>query len=221
LHVNLSNFELDLDSQSSRLGFKLFILLALRLLFLFRFARVLSLKLIGSPEGNVLGLVIPEAPLETLFDEPAGAKVEDHRSSDHPLEVAGERNELEFGVEFGNELGCTGECDTRNEDEAPVHALIFADGLTEGTALVVDGKGRNLLDELQEVDSRVEEGWLKLLLEIGVGVLRLDTLNVLRDVDQSCNMDSKLSEDGANDVGVEDVVLWSLFRESLNSLKYC
>jgi hypothetical protein len=87
--------------------------------------------------------------------------------------------------------------------------------------LVVDGKGRNLLDELQEVDSRVEEGWLKLLLEIGVGVLRLDALNVLRDVDQSCNMDSKLSEDGANDVGVEDVVLWSLFRESLNSLKYC
>jgi hypothetical protein len=87
--------------------------------------------------------------------------------------------------------------------------------------LVVDGKGRNLLDELQEVDSRVEEGWLKLLLEIGVGVFRLDALNVLRDVDQSCNMDGKLSEDGANDVGVEDVVLWSLFRESLNSLKYC
>jgi hypothetical protein len=68
------------------------------------------------------------------------------------------------------------------------------------------------LDELEKVDSRVEEGRFELFLEIRVGVLGLDALDVLGDVDEGGNVHGKLSEDRANDVGVEDVVLWALFR---------
>jgi hypothetical protein len=45
--------------------------------------------------------------------------------------------------------------------------------------LVVDGEGGDLLDKLEEVNCRVEERRLKILLEIRVGILWFDALNVL------------------------------------------
>jgi hypothetical protein len=40
----------------------------------------------------------------------------------------------------------------------------------------------------------------------------------LADVDEGGNVDGELAEDGADDVGVEDVVLWSLFGEGFDGL---
>jgi hypothetical protein len=65
---------------------------------------------------------------------------------------------------------------------------------------------------LQEVDGAVEEGGLELAFEVDVLFAGLDLLDVIREVDEGDDMDGELAEDGANDVGIEDVGLWSLFR---------
>jgi hypothetical protein len=94
--------------------------------------------------------------------------------------------------------------------------------------LVVDGESGDLLDELQEVDCRVEERGLEISLEIDaillsvdivsirrlgrrVADLRFNTLYPLGDIDQRYNMDGELSQNGSDDVEVEDVVLRPLF----------
>ena len=41
---------------------------------------------------------------------------------------------------------------------------------------------------------------------------------VVGDVDQRCNVNRKLAEDGGDDVPVPDVVLWSLLGELLDRL---
>lgn len=71
---------------------------------------------------------------------------------------------------------------------------------------------------MEEVDGGVEEGGLEFLLEVRVRVFGLDALDVLRDVDQGDDVDRELAEDGADDVDVEDVVLWALFGEGFDSL---
>ena len=84
--------------------------------------------------------------------------------------------------------------------------------------MVVDGEGGDLLDELEKVNGGVEEGGLEFFLEVRVGVLGLDALDVLRDVDEGGDVDCELAEDGADDVDVEDVVLGTFFGQSLNGL---
>ncbi len=78
--------------------------------------------------------------------------------------------------------------------------------------MVVDCEGGDLLDELQEVDGAVEERRLELAFEVDVLFAGLDLLDVIREIDEGDDVDGELAEDGANDVGVEDVGLWSLFR---------
>lgn len=124
----------------------------LRLLLLLRFALCLPVELILPPQRDILRLVIAEAPFQAFLDDPAGAKVEHHDARDHDLEVCGEGHEFKLVVEFGDEFGSAGEGDGGDGHEAPVHALVFADGFAEGTALVVDCEGGDLLDELEEVD---------------------------------------------------------------------
>lgn len=87
--------------------------------------------------------------------------------------------------------------------------------------MVVDSEGGNLLDELQEVDGRVEKRRLKLFLEVRVGVLGLDTLNVLRDIYEGGNVDGELAEDGSDNVRIENVVLGALFGQSFDGLTCC
>lgn len=209
---------LHLEPQSPCLLLELLVLLLLRDPLFFGFARILLLVLFWSSKRDILGLVVPEQFLKPLLDDPASAEVEKHDRRDHPLEVAGEWNKLELSVELGNELSRAGEGDTGDGDESPVHALVLANRLAERSTLVVDGKSRDLLNELQEVDGRVEQRGLKIFLKIRVGVLWLDALDVLRDVDQGSDMNSKLSEDRANNVGVEDVVLRSLLGQRLDGL---
>lgn len=194
------------------------VLLPLRLTLLLHLALLLALELIRPPNGNVLWLVVRERPFEAVLDEPAASIVDDHDRSDHDFEFAGEGNELELLVDLGDELGGAGEGDTRDEDETPVHAAVLADGLAERTALVVDGKGGNLLDELKEVDGRVKEGWLKFLLQIDVLFFGISALHVLRYVDQSNDVDSELAKNGADDVEVEDVVLRAFLGKRFNGL---
>ena len=67
-----------------------------------------------------------------------------------------------------------------------------------------------MLDELQEIDGAVEERRFKLAFKIDVAT-GLDTLDVIRDVDESADVDGKLAKDGANDVWVENIWLWALF----------
>jgi hypothetical protein len=86
--------------------------------------------------------------------------------------------------------------------------------------LVVDGEGRDLLDELQEVDGAVEERGLEFALEVdGAAVFHgLELLHVLRDVDEGGDVDGELAEDGGNDVPVPDVVLRAFFGELFDRL---
>ena len=76
-----------------------------------------------------------------------------------------------------------------------------------------------MLDQLKEIDGRVEKRGLKFTLEINVGLLGLGTLNVSGDVDQSDNMNGELSENGADDVRVEDVGLRSFLGKCFNGLR--
>lgn len=65
---------------------------------------------------------------------------------------------------------------------------------------------------MQEVDGAVEEGGLELAFEVDVLFAGLDLLDVIREVDEGDDVDGELAKNGANDVGVEDVGLRSLFR---------
>lgn len=85
--------------------------------------------------------------------------------------------------------------------------------------MIVDGKGRDLLDELEKVNGAVEEGGLEFAFEVDVRGARFSAMDVVGEVDQSDNVDGELSEDGADDVRVEDVGLGSFFGETFNGLQ--
>lgn len=86
--------------------------------------------------------------------------------------------------------------------------------------MVVDGESGDLLDQLEEIDCRVEQRGLELLLEVDFRALHgISALDVLRHIDKSGDMDSELAEDRANNVEVEDIMLRTLFRQSFDGLK--
>lgn len=130
----------------------------------------LTLKLVGTTKSNVLGTEVTEQVLENVLNQPAATVVENHQHSQSHLELIGEGNEAQLLIQLGDEFGGAGECNTRGGDETPVHALVLADGFAEGTTLVVDREGGDLLDQLKEVDGTVQEGRLKLALEINIGI---------------------------------------------------
>lgn len=171
----LSLAELQLEGSDSLKLFelKLFIL---PLLF--------PLELIWPPDGNVLGPKVGKGLLQHLFDDPAAAVIGNHDAGQSDLEVVGKGDELQLLVDFGNKLGGARKGDTGDQDNAPVHATVFLDRLTEGSALVVDGKRRDLLNQLEQVDGRVEQRRLKVALEVHLAtIMRLGALDILRDVD--------------------------------------
>lgn len=121
-------------------------------------------------------------------------------------------------VDFRDELSGAGESDRGDEDDAVVHPSILLDRLPEWAALVVDCECRDLLDQLQEVDGRVEQRRLELAFEVDFGLFRLGALDVLRDVDERRDVDCELPEDGADDVRVENIGLRPFFRQCFNGL---
>jgi hypothetical protein len=162
-----------------RLLLNLIALLLLLINLLLLFAVLFSLVLIRSPDSDILGLEITEGRLEPLLDDPACSIIDNHNGSNHNLKLGRKRHKLKLIVDLRDELCCAREGDTRNEDETPVHSLVLANRLTEGTALVVDCESGDLLDELQEVDRRVEERRLELFLEIDISLLGICALHVL------------------------------------------
>lgn len=87
--------------------------------------------------------------------------------------------------------------------------------------MVVDSKSGDLLNELEEVDGAVEEGWLKFAFKINVVASGLVALDIVGDVDEGDYMDGELTKYRADDIGVEDVGLWALFGEAFNGLCDC
>ena len=126
--------------------------LLLRLLLLDLLARVFALKLIRSPDGNILWFIIAEEELKPLLNHVTRDKIARHNRRDHELEIRGKRHKLQLLINLRHELGRAREGDGRYGNETPVHGLVLADGLAEGAALVVDCEGGDLLDELEQVD---------------------------------------------------------------------
>jgi hypothetical protein len=210
---HLTTLSPRLDTRLLSLQLRLLILLDLRINLFLLLPRLLPLILIWSPNSDILRLIIREGDLQSLFNNPAASIVNHHHAGKHGLELGGKRHELEPLIDFGYEFGRTGEGDTGDEHETPEHALILADGFTEGTALIVDCKGRDLLYELEKVNGGIEKIRLELLLEVNfVEIDGFETLDVLRDVDERSNVDGELAKDGADDVGVEDVMLGAFLR---------
>lgn len=74
---------------------------------------------------------------------------------------------------------------------------------------------------MKQVDGGVEEGGLEFTFEVdslarGRGVMGVD---VVGDVDEGGDVDGELAEDGADDVGVEDVGLRAFFGEAFDGLE--
>ena len=75
-----------------------------------------------------------------------------------------------------------------------------------------------MLDQLEKVNGRVQERGLEFLFQVDVFLFGIGALNVLGDVDERDDVDSELTENRADDVKVEDVVLGSFFGELLDRL---
>ena len=75
-----------------------------------------------------------------------------------------------------------------------------------------------MLNELEEVDGAVEKGGFEFAFKVDVVAARFVALNIVGKVDEGDDVDGELAENGANDVGVEDVGLGTFFGETLDGL---
>lgn len=75
-----------------------------------------------------------------------------------------------------------------------------------------------MLDQLEEVDGGVEEGWVEFLFEIWIVFSGFETSDVAGDVDQRDNVDGELPKNTADDVDVENIRLRSLLGELFDRL---
>lgn len=146
------------------LNLPLLLLLRLSLSRLPGFAFSFTLQLVGTANSDILRAEVAEQVLQDVLNQPATAVVEDHQHSECDLELGGERNQAQLLVDLRHELSGAGECNSGGTDQTPVHRPVLANRLAEGTALVIDGEGRDLLDQLEQVDGAVQKGWLELAL---------------------------------------------------------
>lgn len=110
---------------------------------------LLNPHLIRASNRNILGAKITKRLLEHLLNDPTAHIIHHHDRRHGKLELGAELDQTEFLVEFGDEFGRGGKGDGGDEDETPVHAAVLADGFAKGPALVVDGEGGDLLDQLE------------------------------------------------------------------------
>lgn len=173
--------------------------------------------------GYVLRFVIAEYTLQNLLNDPATGIVQHHDRTKNDLELGHKWNKLQLLVDLRDELCGTGEGHRGDEDDTPVHALVLLDAFSEGPTLVVDSECGDLLDELQEVDCRVEQRGFKFTFEIDEAsvFLWLKAMNCVGNVDESGNMDRELAENGWDDVPIPDVVLRALLGKSFDRLETC
>ena len=157
--------------------------------------------------------------LQYDFNNVASHEVNDHKTCNDQLELCAEGHQLQLFVDLRDEFRRARESYTRYEDKTPIHATVLTDTFSEWTTLIVDGEGGDLLDELKQVDCAVEEGRFKFAFEVDLLGARLDTSDIVGEVDERDNMDGKLAEDRPDDVRIEDVRLGAFFREAFNGLK--
>lgn len=170
------------------LNLPLLLLLRLCLSRLLGFAFSFTLQLVGTANSDVLRAEVAEQVLQDVLNQPAAAVVKDHQHGECDLEFGGERNQAQLLVDLRHELSGAGECNSGCTDQTPVHRPVLANRLAEGTALVVDGEGRDLLDQLEQVDGAVQKGWLELALEINVVLspVRLVSKQVIQILFKGC-----------------------------------
>lgn len=166
--LNLSSSLLDLALKLSNLLESLLLLFLVLLLLGGGAANSLPLQLLGSSLGNIAGSVITKELLQGDLDKPASTVVDDHDGGHVGFELVRERNKLHTLVDVGEKLESTGKSQSGDTDDTVEHTLVLGERLTEGTALIVDGEGRDLLDKLEKVDGRVEQRWSKFSLEINI-----------------------------------------------------
>lgn len=101
---------------------------------------------------------------------------------------------LKFLIEFRDELCGARESHKRDTYETPIHAPVLSYAFSEWPALVVNGKGRYLLDELEQIDCAIEKRRLKLPFEVHILLARLNLLDIIRKVDERDDVDGKLTQ---------------------------
>lgn len=186
--------------------------IARRSLLLLQQSSIIALDLVRPADRDILWSKVTKRSFEQRLYDPAACIINDHDDGQRDFEIHGKGYEFQLLVDFRDEFCGAGKRDRGDEDDAVVHASVLLDRFSERTALVVDCERRDLLDQLQEVDGRVEQRRLELAFEVDFGLFRLGPLDVLRDVDQRRDVDCELPEDGADDVRVKNVGLRPLFR---------
>lgn len=174
--------------------------------------------MIVPPHCNILRSEITVQILQHDFDDVTTHEVNDHKTGHDELELRAEGHEFQPLVDLRDELRRARESYTRHEDKAPIHAAVLADTFSEGATLIVDSEGRDLLDELEQINGAVEQGGFEFAFEVDLLGSGLDTLNVIGEVDEGDNVDGELAENGTDDVWIEDVGLGTFFGEAFDRL---
>lgn len=164
LPLSLLNLPLKLSHLLQSLGLRLGILCSPLDLLSLGFA----MELVRATLGDVTRAVIAEESLEDLLDDEAGDVVDDHDGRHLGLKLIGEGDQLHLFVDLRDEFHGTGEGKAGDTDDAVEHAFVLGKRLAEGAALIVDGEGGDLLDELEEVDGGIEKGRREFSFEIDV-----------------------------------------------------
>ena len=84
--------------------------------------------------------------------------------------------------------------------------------------MVIYCESGDLLDELEEIDGAVEKGGFEFAFEVDVVAARFVALNIIGEVDEGDDVDGELAKNGADNVRVEDIGLWSFFGETFDGL---
>ncbi|GJC78632.1 hypothetical protein ColLi_01470 [Colletotrichum liriopes] len=218
---------LDLALELGHLLQALLLLLLVLLLLLRLLADPLALQLLRPAGGNVARSVVGEEVLEHNLNHPAGGIVDDHDARHRRLELVAEGDQLHLLVDLGNELHRAGEGQGRDTDNAVEHALVLTKTLAERTSLVVNGESADLLDELEQVNSAVEQAGGELGLEVNVTRAttymlgewnsRLESVAEAGNVNQSNDVNGELPQNRTNDVKVENVGLRTLLGQALDN----
>lgn len=175
--------------------------------------------MIVSPHRNVFRPEVTVQILQHDFDNIATHKINDHKTCHDKFEFGAEGDEFQLLVDLRDELRRARECYARYKDKTPIHAAIFADTFSEGAALIIYSECGNLLNELEQVHSAIEEGGFEFAFEVDLFSPGFAGLDVVGEVDEGGDVDGKLAEDGADDIGIEDVRLGPFFGEAFDRLR--
>lgn len=128
----------------------------LSLLFFFP-SLLLPFQLIRSSQGDVLWFVIAKHDFQHLFYHPTCQEVDDHQRGNRDLEFHRKWDQFELLIDLGYKLRRTRKRNGCDQDNAPVHASVLFDRFSERSSLVIDSKCRYLLDELKQVNCRIQQ----------------------------------------------------------------